>query len=146
MACFLAPDAPPVWVRFPSPAPPFVAWCVPALSKDAAHVVAQFPQHRRGYSVEFVLDDLVRSSSTEGVGAHCPHLGSRKSLCCSHCCTLQPISPATERTASKSSLPQHWRHHWTEVTMRISERTSLDAHRLCRPRCTSVRSRSAGTN
>jgi hypothetical protein len=43
-----------VWVRFPSPAPFLVVCRVPALSWDAAHVIAQFPQHRRGYSVEIV--------------------------------------------------------------------------------------------
>ena len=31
-ACFKGSDAPPVWVRFPSPAPLYVAWRVPASS------------------------------------------------------------------------------------------------------------------
>jgi hypothetical protein len=30
-ACFKGSDAPSVWVRFPSPAPLFVAWRVPTL-------------------------------------------------------------------------------------------------------------------
>jgi hypothetical protein len=41
--CFLAPKAPAVWVRFPSPAPLFVAWRIPTLSWDAAQRIAQFP-------------------------------------------------------------------------------------------------------
>jgi hypothetical protein len=31
-ACFQDSEAPSLWVRFPSPAPPFVVWRVPALS------------------------------------------------------------------------------------------------------------------
>jgi hypothetical protein len=41
-ACSKASEAPPEWVRFPSPAPLFVVWCVPASSLEAAQVTVQF--------------------------------------------------------------------------------------------------------
>jgi hypothetical protein len=42
-ACFLVPDAPSLWVRFPSPAPFFVVWRIAALSQDAPGLIVWFP-------------------------------------------------------------------------------------------------------
>jgi hypothetical protein len=53
IACFEGSEEMPVWVRFPSPAPLFVVWRVPVLSWDAAKLITQFPQSRRGYYRSF---------------------------------------------------------------------------------------------
>jgi hypothetical protein len=59
-ACFKTRKCRP-WVRFPSPAPLFDVWRVPALPWDATWLSAQFPQSRRDYNRSF--DRMRRSVS-----------------------------------------------------------------------------------
>ena len=99
-ACFKGSEAPPPWVRFPSPAPFSVVWRRPVLPQHATSRIAQFPQPRYGRNRS--LDRMLRSASRSEVVID--RLVGPSST---PCCRRRPT--ASEQSNRELSQNEHWR-------------------------------------